>query len=89
MRINDKWDIISDDMNVILRRKVVTKAKDDKPSTEYWNIEGYYVSPHSALRALVKKGILGTGMEDLQDICDKIDELHKMIDGLSKLEIEP
>ena len=86
MRINDKWQIISDELNVILQRKVVTKATEDKPSAEHWNTEGYYVSPKHALKALVQKGITGTGMEELQTICDKIDELYKMIDNLSALE---
>ena len=82
MKINDKWELVSDELNTILRRKVITKATDDKPISEYWLTEGYYVSPQSALRALIKKGIMGTGMEDLQSVCDKIDELHKMIDAL-------
>lgn len=82
MYINDNWRITSDELNVILQqRRVYDKGKN--AGEEYWSNEGYYSTPHGALKALVNKQALGTGLTDLQAVCDKIDELHRMIDGLN------
>lgn len=82
MRINENWEITSDELNVILRQRKIAEEKNGKPSHEYWVVEGYYVSPKAALKDMVTKGIMGTGMGDMQTICDKIDELQVMIDNL-------
>ena len=83
MKINDDWEITSDAMNVVLSQRKTTEPKDGKPSREYWKVEGYFPDVQAALRALVKKEILGTGMTDLQTICERIDKVHEAIKGLA------
>jgi hypothetical protein len=87
MKINENWEITSDSMNVVLSQRKTTEPKDGKPSTEYWKVEGYYRDLHGALRALVRKEVLGTGMADMQTVCDKIDELHEAIKALGVSEV--
>jgi hypothetical protein len=82
MYINDDWRIVSDELNIILQQRKVSKPKEGKPAKEYWTNEGYYYSPHHALNALVDKQIMGTGFTDLKTVCDKIDELRNMIKEL-------
>lgn len=82
MKINADWELISDELNVILRQRKMTEATDDKPSKEYWSTKGYYRTPKDALRGLVEADVLGTGMADLQTVCDRIDALEQMIEQL-------
>lgn len=83
MKIGNDWEITSDPMNVVLKQRRMTEPKDDRPSVEYWKVEGYFPDVQAALRAMVKKEILGTGMTDMQTVCDKIDELHEAIKGIA------
>ena len=82
MRINDDWEITSDALNVVLSQRKMTEPKDGSEGKEYWKIEGYYPDVQGALRALVKKEVLGTGMTDLQTVCERIDALDEVIKGL-------
>ena len=81
MRINDDWQIISEELNVTLQqRKVYEKGKNI--GQEYWTNVAYCHTPQDALKYMVRREIMGDGMEDLQSICDKLDELYAVIDGL-------
>ncbi|KOF57838.1 MULTISPECIES: hypothetical protein [Clostridium] len=70
-----------DDRNICILKKMVVKGE------EQWKRLGYYTTPQGALKGMVNDEIIGTGLKDFQVVCNKIDELYKIIDGLSvKLE---
>lgn len=81
MQINENWRLISEELNVTLQRRKVNQ-KGQNAGQEYWTNVAYCHTPQDALKYLVKREIMGTGMEDLKTICDKMDELYRMIDGL-------
>ena len=85
MKIGDDWEITSDPMNVVLKQRRMTEPKDDSEGKEYWKVEGYFPDVQAALRALVRKEILGTGMTDLQTIVERIDKVHEAIKGLGAI----
>lgn len=78
MKINNKYQLTSDSMNIILQEKAYNKIK----KKHYWRNIGYFGTPYNALIFLIKHEIKGTGFTDLEKIVAKIDELHKLIDGL-------
>ena len=81
MQINENWRLVSEELNVTLqRRKVYEKGKNQ--GQEYWTNVAYCHTPQDALKYLVNREVMGDGMEDLQTVCDKLDELYQMIDGL-------
>lgn len=70
-----------DDRNICILKRTVSKGE------EKWKRLGYYSTPQGALRGLVNKTIIGTGLKDFETVCNKINELYKLIDGLTvKLE---
>ena len=82
MLINKDWMLVSEELNVTLKKRKVSKPKDGEPAKEYWTNVAYCHTPQDALKYLVKREIMGDGMEDLKMICDKLDELYAVIDGL-------
>ena len=76
MIINDKYKLISDDMNIVLQEKF--QKKDDKG--EGYKSIGFYPDLKSALKGMCKREIKGTGFEDLEVIDKKINELYDLID---------
>ena len=83
MKIGKKWKIEADAMNVtLLRRGTARKGKDI--GLETWTIVGHYSSIENALKALVNQGLRDTELTDLMTIVAKIDELHKLIEGMAR-----
>ena len=81
MQINENWRLVSEELNVTLqKRKVYEKGKNQ--GEEYWTNVAYCHTPQDALKYLVKREVMGDGMEDLKTVCDKIDELYAVIDRL-------
>lgn len=89
MIINDVWEIESDELNVVLKRK---RSKthhlsklDSKDSYEYF----YYATVAGALSALVEKEVKHTELKDLKIVVDKIEvlkaDIYKALGKLSKL----
>ncbi len=76
MKIGNNWQIISDDLNIVLSRR----HKVEKTGKEYWTPEGYYSSLASALKALVAREIRGTGLKDFETVVKKLAELEAKID---------
>lgn len=83
MEINKNIKIEAvDDRNICILKKTLIKGE------EGWKKLGYYSTPQGALKGLVNEEITGTGLKDFQTVCNKINELYKLIDGLSvKLEV--
>ena len=78
VQINQNYKIESDNLNVTLSKREVSKKS---PGKERWRTVGYYSSFESVLKALVDMEIKGTGLKDLETVLSKIQELKKMIDG--------
>lgn len=79
MKINERYNIIAtDDLNITLQRR---NKKEDDSWSKYSTI-GYYTSFNSALEAMVKKEIIGDGLDNFKDICNKIEQLTELIKNL-------
>lgn len=83
MQINEDIKVEAvDDRNICILKRMIVKGK------EQWKRLGYYSTPQGALKGLVISEITGTGLKDFNEVCNKINELFKLIDGLTvKLEI--
>ena len=79
MQINKNWKVESDDLNVILLKRHITKKGDER-----WVAVSYYAKVSNALKAFVDLKVRGTGMKDLETIVKKQDELYKMIENINK-----
>ncbi len=78
MFIGKNYKVESDNLNVILYKKAISKKTGKEP----WRVEGYYYSVVNALKALVDFGVRETALKDLRTIISKIDELYALIDQL-------
>lgn len=78
MQINQDIKIEAvDDRNICILKRVIVKGQ------EQWKRLGYYATAQGALKGLVSNEITGTGLKDFNVVCNKIDELFKLIDGLT------
>lgn len=88
LKINDKYSIGTDALNVILFEHKVSEGKGKRPGREgvagqdYQTAIGYFSSFKAALNFLVEHEIKGAGLEDYKSVVAKIEELHKSIDQL-------
>ena len=80
MLINDNYKIESNSLNVILFYKSKTRNGQER-----WRELGFFATPHNALRYLIEHEILGTGMQDLKTVCEKIEELEGLIKTLKDM----
>lgn len=76
MRINNKYVIKSDTLNVVLVEEYMSEATETKPSELKEKTVGYFSNPKQALSYLVNHEVMGSGMSDLQQIVDNIDSLQ-------------
>jgi len=82
MLIGKDWKIESDPLNIMLSQRITRKSKDGTYH-KVWRVEGYCSSVANALKSMVDQGVLGTGFSDFEAVVKKIDELHKLIDGIA------
>jgi hypothetical protein len=82
MIINEKYKLDSDSLNVIIyyRQEAREVGKGG-----CWKPLAFFATPQNALKFLVNREIIGTGMEELKTIVKKIEELKKVIDNLKGL----
>ena len=74
MLINNKWKIESDELNVCLyKRRISKKGKEN------WVCQGYYSNVANALEALIDLKINGTGLTDLEKVNEEIEGLKRDI----------
>ena len=84
MLIGEKYKIESDVLNVTLYQKRIMTG-ERVPSAKgnvVWQAIAYFSNPKNALESLVNYEIMGTGLEDLKTVCDKTDELYKLIQAI-------
>ena len=77
MEINENIKI-----EAIDKRNICILKRQSIKGEEKWKRLGYYSSAKRALKGLVDREILGTGLKDFKTICDKIDSLYEYIDSL-------
>lgn len=78
MIINDRYKIVSDDLNICLQRR---NLKENGEYSNFVNI-GYYTDFRAALQSFAKREILSTELKDFTTVCNKIDELIQLIRNL-------
>ncbi|MCI6278074.1 MAG: hypothetical protein MR639_15355 [Clostridium sp.] len=88
MRLNDKYKLGTDEFNVILyEKKIMEKGKAKKKEdenieiekVEIWKPIAFYATVEQALNGVIRREINGTGLESLQLVVDKINELKEFI----------
>lgn len=77
MRINEKYSIESDVLNVTVYEHSVVKEKESKNfGKEVKKAVGYLATIDQAFKFLIDREVKGTGMEDFNTIMNKIEELR-------------
>jgi len=75
--INKNWKIESDELNVKILKRYISKKNGD-----CWRTEGYFQTVKGAFCSLVQREVKGTGMTDLETIVKKIDGLEADINRI-------
>ena len=87
MRINEKYSIESDVLNVTVYEHSVVKEKESKNLwKEVKKAVGYLTTIDQAFKFLIDREVKGTGMEDFNTIMNKIAELRFDIERMLKNE---
>ena len=87
MRINKKYSIESDVLNVTVYEHSVVKEKESKNfRKEVKKAVGYLTTIDQAFKFLIDREVKGTGMEDFNTIMNKIAELRFDIERMLKNE---
>lgn len=81
MMINENYKVESDELNVIVSKKVVSNDREGNEKITWRNI-AFCPTIESALKYLAKKEVLGTGLKDLETVNEKIKELYKYIENM-------
>lgn len=81
MMINENYKVESDDLNVIVSKRMIGKDREGNERITWKNI-AFCPTVESALKYLAKKEVLGTGLKDLETVNQKIDDLYKYIENL-------
>ena len=90
IKINERYSIGSDPMNIILFEHKVTTGSGKRPGREgvagqeYQSVVGYFATSKGALDYMVKREIYGTGMKDYETIVARVEELHQDISRLKE-----
>lgn len=78
MKLSEKYEIRSDELNITLYEKYEGKDKEgNKNGTFKWKPVGYYPNIESLFKSLVDKEINETTMKSFEDIIEKIAELKE------------
>ena len=78
MLIGKKYKVESDDFNVTLYEK----NKSKNTGLIYWRPVAYFSNIKNALKFLVDKKVMETGLVELKTVIKKQEELYRLIKGL-------
>ena len=78
MLIGDKYKVESDELNITLFKKRVSK----KSSKVQWGIIGFFSSVKEVLKFLVNLEVRESTLKDLETINERIDKLFGLIKSL-------
>jgi len=76
MLLDKNWKVESDELNVTLYERFVSK----KSGTEYWKPHSYFPTVGDALRALVNIRVNRSGLKDLETVQLEIEKLYQLIE---------
>ena len=77
MKINEKYSIESDVLNVtVYEHSIVKKRGNENFGKEVKKAVGYLTTIDQAFKFLIDREVKGTGMEDFNTIMNKIAELR-------------
>ena len=79
--IGNDWVISNDTIQFITIKKVNGENKQHEPIT-YWQNQGYHPTLKYALKSILDQEVLDTGLEDINKVIAKIDELKTTIENL-------
>ena len=79
IKLNDKYVIKYDTMNVILCKVGVMSEKSKTPGQETVKVVGYFSSFESLIGALLSDNLLNDNLETLQDILNSIKDFKEDI----------
>lgn len=79
MKISEKYKIESDELNVIVKERYITKSKETQ-----WKSISYHPNLEMAYKSLIEKEINGTGMKDVETVVTKIKELEEFLKEIFK-----
>jgi len=79
VKLGKDWQITTDSMNIILKRRRRVPAKGGKPAHDRWINVGYYGNLRAALNDILDKKIIASGIKDLQTVLKAIEEVRSLI----------
>ena len=77
IKVGEDYRIGSTPLNVIIYEKHISKK-----GKEVWEEKLYFATVQDALKELVNLNVRKTGLKDMGIVCNKIDELYKLIESL-------
>lgn len=84
MLINENYKVETDgDKNVILFKKIKKKTEEGEEQQYGWSVDGYYPTIKMALKDWSRKELFATELKDIQEVDDKLDEIHNIIKNLN------
>ena len=87
MKINEKYSIESDVLNVtVYEHSIVKEEESENFGKEVKKPVGYLTTIDQAFKFLIDREVKGTGMEDFNTIMNKIAELRFDIERMLKNE---
>jgi len=91
MLIGTKYKIEADSHNLILKEKTTARKKDEEDIEDEvkkepgWKIIGYFYDFRELLKFMADNEIKGTGVNDLETVSKKQEELYSLIFSLKKI----
>jgi len=82
MNIGKKHRLISDPLNFILQKKVITKNGDNAGKERWVNI-GYFAEPKNALKTLADNKLRESDITNFKAIVKKQAEIYSLIESLN------
>jgi len=77
IKINDKYSITTDPMNVILQENKTFGSESKNAGEEYKDTIGYFANLQQAHKKLLDYEIMTSDLSDVKEICDCMERLHE------------
>ena len=85
IKLNKKWAIGADSMNITLYKKRKVREDGKEPA---WGAEGHYSSLHNALKALADKEVMDSELATIIAVETRLNEVYKLIEKLPNVTLE-
>lgn len=84
LEINENYAVGADELNVTLYYKTKQRGKRTGGT---WRAISFYPDIHTAISGLIKREILGTGLDSLKAIDDKMAELNELVKAIPNISV--